>query len=444
MTERPTDHCDILIVGGGAAGVAAAASLAARGFSVELVEQRAALGGAFHRQPASGAALGRHDRRRLARWSSALGALASAGTRIRLRHGFLGLDGDGLALIENRETHVVFPVRARAIILAVGALERIRPRPGWQLGGVMTAGGLQMLLKESGRVPDGDILIAGTGPLTLALAADLARAGRPAIAVVEAGDPFAHPASALRLIGHPGLMFEAAGHLARLALAPTRWLRGASLTAVEKRDGRLVATILERRGGHRRIGADIVALHDGIRPNDFGLPSTGGPEPYVVRAGDCREALGIRAAGADGVRAAAEVAAALAGHSAPREDGAVARQRRLQATLGALFAPVRRDEGLAALPDDTVICRCEGRTAGELRALLSGPDLPGLREIKLNGRFGMGVCQGRFCSDVISELAAPAHSSDTTPAPLRGRDRWPLRPVTISALTAQDRDMQGD
>jgi NADPH-dependent 2,4-dienoyl-CoA reductase/sulfur reductase-like enzyme len=127
----------------------------------------------------------------------------------RLRHVFLGVDTDGLVLLDDRSGGRVRTVRTRAVIVAVGAVERVLPRPGWQLDGVVTAGGLQMLIKETGEAPRGDIVIAGNGPLAVALAADLARLGRPPVAVVEAGDPLARPLAALRMAAFPGLVAEA-------------------------------------------------------------------------------------------------------------------------------------------------------------------------------------------------------------------------------------------
>lgn len=435
--DRPADIvCDALVVGGGAAGVAAAVELCRAGLNVELVEQRPALGGAYYRQPAGGATGTRPGSRRARQWSRLLDELRGAGVTPRECHVFLGVDTDSLALLDDRKGGRVRTVRTRAVIVAVGAVERVLPRPGWQLEGVVTAGGLQMLIKESGEAPTGSVLIVGNGPLTVALAADLARLGRPAVAVIEAGDPMTRPSAALRMAAFPGLVAEAAADLTRMHAAGTPWLRGSRLTTITREDGRLLASIEDRNGASRQIRADIVALHDGIRPNHFGLPATTRDGLVVLHAGDCREALGVSSAEADGRAAAREAVALLSGAAAQRHAPEVTRQRRVQAVLASLFRPIRDDGGLAALPDETVLCRCEGRTVGQLRAMLTEPDPVGAREIKLNGRFGMGPCQGRFCADNVQALVSAVRPASQT-VPL-SRDRWPARPVLISALAAEE------
>jgi hypothetical protein len=87
-----------------------------------------------------------------------------------------------------------------------------------------------------------------------------------------------------------------------------------------------------------------------------------------------------------------------------------------------------------------LLCRCEQKSVGELRALLDGNDCPSPREIKLNGRFCMGACQGRFCADAVADLMASARPGTSRPlvADLTGR-RWPIRPASIASIVADDR-----
>lgn len=460
---------DVLVVGAGPAGMAAAAALAGSRLSLLWIDQRPTCGGAIHRQPATaeGSGEGRSFAAPSARaqWRRLSAAVAASGAQLRGRHHFLGLDSDGVALIEDRAAARVHGLKPRAILLAVGAVERVLPRRGGQLPGVRTAGGMQVMLKETGEAPKGRIVIAGNGPLTVALAAQLVAAGNPPLAVIEAGDPLrAGPGAgmaALALLRRPRVLAEAGRYLAALHRAGVPWLRGRRVTDIRQAGEALAIDFIDASGRAGTFEADHLALHDGIRPNRFGLPEAG-ETPLVVHAGDCREALGAAAAEADGTAAARRIAGILGGGLGGGlgdglgggrgivDDAAIRRERAVQAALARMFAPAG-SAPLADLPDDTVLCRCEGRTVGDLRALLAQDGGLSPREIKLNGRFAMGACQGRFCGDnVMTVLAALA--GETAPLPteslpteslavelLTGR-RWPVRPVAIAALIADQRD----
>jgi thioredoxin reductase len=431
-------ECDVLVVGGGPAGVAAAIELSAAGLAAALVEQGAALGGAIHRQPADAF----RDRPvALPQWRRLAKAVAASRFPIHTRCVFLGVDSNGLCLVEDRGRGVVSVVRTSAVVLAVGAVERVLPRPGAELPGVTTTGGLQVMLKETGRAPLGRILIAGNGPLNIALAAQLAGRGNPPLAVLETGMPLLRPVAASALVRHPRLAIEALGYLRLVGAGGVAVRQGTALAAIEKgRGNELVAVTVGRDGATASMTVDHVALHDGIRPNSFGLPEmedATSRTPFVVHAGDCREALGARSAEADGRRAARVVIARLRG-AAPdvaRLDAIVARERSAQHVIARLFNPTNRANEPAEWPAGAMLCRCEQRSVGDLRALLAGNDIPSPREIKLNGRFCMGSCQGRFCADAVAELMALARPDAPRPlvTDLTGL-RWPIRPTSIASL----------
>lgn len=440
MASLPALHeCDVLVVGGGPAGVAAATELSARGLSVQLVEQGARLGGAIHRQPATpGTAPAR-----LAvqpQWARLSRAVAVAKLSAHTGCVFLGVDSDGLSLVEDRRSGLVSAVRVSAVVVAVGAVERIRPRPGTELPGVTTAGGIQVMLKETGRAPQGRILVAGNGPLTIALAAQLARCGNPPLAVLEAGDPLRHLAAVLALMRHPRLVREALGYLRAMRASGTSWQRGTVLSAIARHGSDLVATTIDRAGGKKSLIVDRIALHDGIRPNSFGLPKAAGEikgTPFVIHAGDCREALGAVSAEADGRRAARIVVARLRGNAGDvlRLEATIARERSAQHVLARLFAPRNTANDPGDWHDDALLCQCERKSVADLRALLGGGDQLSPREIKLNGRFCMGACQGRFCADAVAELIATERPGTPRPGiPDLTGQRWPLRPVSIASI----------
>ena len=428
----------IIVIGAGPAGLAAAAELARAGLDCVLVDQRATVGGAIHRQPA-------HPSRAIPvsliarrRFESLVQGIATPRVQFRGQSHFLGVDGDGFALIEDRASHRVEKCPAKAIILATGAVEKIRPVQGWELPGVSTAGGMQVMLKETGIAPQGRILLAGNGPLLVALAAQLIRAGNSPLALVEAANPMARSFAALGLLGHPGLLAEAAGFTLDVLRSGLPWMRGAYLVRIKKAGSALAAVVRQSDGRETVLEVDRIALHDGIRENRIGLPPTNlQGSPIIVHAGDCRQTLGAPAAVADGARAGRQVAALIEGQACDMAslERRLARQIAAQKRLARIFSPVVSLPPLKDLPDDTVICRCEGSTVGSLKALLSVKDGLSGREVKHNGRFAMGNCQGRFCAANTAALMAELRPDlpEASEADLTGR-RWPIRPVSIAAL----------
>lgn len=433
---------DVLVIGGGPAGIAAALAISAAGLAVELCEQRPQLGGAIYRRPIEGARHVALPALLAGRWRRLAERLAAAKVSIRTTCAFLGIDSSGLALIENRQERRVDRWRVKAVILACGAIERVLPRPGWQLAGVSTVGGLQVMMKETGNPPAGRVLLAGSGPLLLAAAAQMSALGNPPVAIVEAGNPSALAGESLRLLKHPRLLSEATAYLLSLRRQRLPWRRATSLMAIERSEDALVATLETQNGQIERLVVDRIGLHDGLRPNDFGLQGdemTETEAPIVIKAGDCREVLGAIAAEADGYRAGTKAASLLRKKAmeTSRYDKAVRRERNAQASIAKLFRPTDGAAALTRLPDEVVLCRCEGRTVGQLRAMVDSVDPMSAREIKLNGRFSMGACQGRFCAEWTLELIAALRSERSPPAiaELTGR-RWPIRPVSLQALAA--------
>ncbi|MDO8248273.1 MAG: FAD-dependent oxidoreductase, partial [Rhodoferax sp.] len=423
---------DILVIGGGPAGVAAATDLAEMGFTVLLAEQRDGLGGAIHR-PFVGegqsplAVLGRHRRN----WQRLQQKVVQAGSRITTQFEtvFLGVDGDARFLLDDRRAGRVISLQPQAVVLALGAVERVLPRPGWELPGVSTAGGMQVQLKETGEAPKGPILVAGTGPLSLALAAQLTAAGNPPVEVLERGQPFraalAHVGAAIDGLRSWANMAEGLGYGARLLRAGVPYRTGCTVTAIEPVAEGLRVTSQHDNGAINHHHVRHLALHDGLTCNNTGLPTQSIAGVFVVRAGDCREVLGAEGAVSDGRRAAQLVAKQLGRPSREAAfDLQLSAARRTQNAIWRLFeAPA-----LSPTPD-TVICRCEGLRRADFDGLKG---VQSAREIRLVGRFGMGACQGRFCARAVKDIAAEV-AVNFEPGDLGGTTlRWPLRPVSVA------------
>lgn len=432
MTQSP----DVLVIGAGPAGLAAVAELARCGLTSLLVEQRDQVGGAIYRRYAGAGShtlvLPEHHRRRR---DALMQGLSEAGPRITqlLQSVLIGVDRDGRVLIDNRPLGRVQSVRPKAVILAVGTVERVAPREGWELPGVVTAGGMQVLFKETGRAPKGPILLAGSGPLLLALAAQLAAAGNAPLAVLEQAQPLASVwwqgravLQAMRSWPH---VQEATLYARELWRARVPYLTGWCVARVAADGAGLLVTAQHSSGLQRQYQVQHLALHDGLSPNTTGLPVPGQSEAgCTVHAGDCREVLGASAAVDDGRRAALQVVRYLGRPCPdhPQLEQAMVQARRTQAALAQLF------QTPPTVPTaNTVLCRCEGLHRADFdRLQVAGS----ARELRLVGRFGMGACQGRYCAHAVSALAHE-HGIEFDPAALNGDvPRWPMRPVALTAL----------
>ena len=441
LAQQP---CDVLVVGGGPAGLSAAIAAAEAGAQVVLLDERAAPGGQYAKPLAPSHATDAPDppfRLGIALRHRA----AQAGVRIETDApvwAAFAPDEIG-ALLRGRA--VLF--RPRRLILATGAHERPVPLPGWTLPGVMTTGGLQGLVRAHRVCPGERVLIAGSGPLNLQLACALVAAGVPPVAVVEAAPRprLTQWRAAWRMLRTaPGLTLEGIDMLVRLRRAgvPVWW--GTQLDALEG-DGR----VQRARVAGRAVAVDVVALNLGFQPEVALARALGLPHRFVDRglghletATDAagRAAAAVFAVG-DGARlGGAQVALAhgrLAGLAAARDLGfaapeppaarrALRRALVFQDALAALFPPPQF--AAAALADTTLVCRCEEVTAGRIRSALAA-GLASLPAVKKATRAGMGRCQGRFCAATVARLCPDLPDADAFAAP-----RAPVRPTPAAPL----------
>ncbi|WP_262418263.1 FAD-dependent oxidoreductase [Streptomyces sp. SP2-10] len=458
MAERPR----LAVVGAGPAGLAAALTAAARGVQVVLVDAADQAGGQFYRQPA--AALGarrpralHHQWRTWERLRAGLERHREAGRITALTdHHVWCVARDpasgafGVHALRGPAQDEGTVVRADAVLLATGGYERVLPFPGWTLPGVVTAGGAQAMLKGGLVLPGRTAVVAGTGPLLLPVATGLAAAGARVAALVESAGPAALLRRAPALAAQPGKLAEGAGYAARLLRHGVRVLPRSAVVAAHG-TGRLDAVTVAaldrdgtlRPGGTRRIRCDTLAVGHGMLPHTdlaetLGCTLSGTSVrvdaeqrtdvPGVWAAGEATGVGGAALALAEGHIAGGSAAARLHGTAPdPRRWAAAARARtRLREFATALDAVYAPPAGWAdRVPDDTVVCRCEEVTAGEVRGAVELLGAGDLRTVKLLSRAGMGWCQGRMCAPAVAGL---------TGCPLTAGRRPLARPVPLGVL----------
>lgn len=458
---------DLAVIGAGPAGLAAATLAAELGLAVALLDEQEGPGGQIYRgieraQPAMRGILG---------GDYAHGAgLAEAARRSQVDY----LPGAAVWNV-SRDLAVSFSrengsrtIRARHVLIATGAVERPVPIPGWTLPGVMTAGALQIMLKSSGLVAEGRVVLAGSGPLLLLVASQYAKAGAPPAAVVETVparrylEALPHLAGALRAAGY---LTKGLGLMRTLARTGVAIHRGASDLRVEGGE-RVTGLSFRQRGRRRTLEADVVALHQGVVPNQQITRLLGCEHEFDTRqrcfrpvlddwlmtsldgvsvAGDGGGIGGAKAAEHAGRVAACGIAHRLGALSDAERDAraapsraALARDLAIRPFLETLYQP---PEEVLAPGDDVMVCRCEEVTAGALREAVA-LGCPGPNQAKSFLRCGMGPCQGRICGLTVTEVIAAARDRDPGEVGYY-RIRPPLKPLTLAELAALDEEEEG-
>lgn len=446
-----TTHVDVLVIGAGPAGLAAADRAAQAGLRVLIIDENTRAGGQISRLPFRGA-------------PSPIESLRE-GIEFRGRTQCLGFLGDRTVAIDREGIGSI--VRARAVLVATGSTERVYPIPGWTKPGVMTAGAGQTFLKGSGRFPYRRVVVAGTGPLLLAAASQLVEAGVEVVAVVEATMPRPTQAlSFLRVLSGRSILLEGAAYVARLLGARTRILPGRAVTAIEGdrsvtgvRISRVDRDWEVRPGRDRLIGCDAVLFSQGFS-SSLDLTAQAGADiawnelmqtwepvrdtdlrtsvPGVWAAGDCAGIGGSKIAAFEGELAGAAIAAELTGERTDERRIArvrrdLARLARFRRGMDEVFRVGAEVPELAA--DTTIVCRCQETTAGEIRAAVDA-GCGSLQGVKLWTRAGMGICQGRTCSPLIEAIVTGRVADPRSVLREAPRPRFPVRPASARVLQA--------
>ena len=449
MSELSSSY-DLIVIGAGPAGLAAASTAARAGLSTLLLDENQGVGGQIYRgitaNPVRNRAILGDDYwagTALANEAKASGAQIVNGATVWSldRSLTVGISIAGQARL----------LQAGRVIVATGSLERPFPIPGWTLPGVMTAGAVQTALKGQGLLPTGRIVLAGNGPLLWLLAAQIMRAGGRIEAMIDTTMALNWLRAALHL---PDFLlspyFRKGLKLVREVKAKVAVQGAQEISAVG--DGRLREVVADGR----RIPADLLLLHQGVVPN-VNLAMAAGAEhrwdarqlcfvPVLDR--DFQSSVpGIAVAG-DGAGIAGGTAAvergriaAIAAVRALRPDVSVPdpqllrqklqREEMGRAFLDELYRPIpslRQPEG------DTLACRCEEVTAAQVRDM-ARLGCEGPNQMKAFLRCGMGPCQGRLCGLTVTELIAEERG--TSPAEVGYyRLRPPVKPITLAELAS--------
>ncbi len=449
----------VAIVGAGPAGIRAAETLVAAGLHPTVIDEGARAGGQIYRRPPDG----------FVRSPETL--YGSEAGKARALHGlFDRLVADGRVAHRPRSSVLAiaggrllalgesgrFEVPYDRLIIATGATDRLAPVPGWQNPGVYSLGATQIALKAQGVTMGRRIVLAGSGPLLTLVAVQLLAAGADLAAVLDTASMATQMQGASGMAARPLVALRGVVMRARLGRL---YHAGVTLEGIDADARGPVAVRWRDAGGReRRTDCDMVGLGWHLRA-ETQLADLAGCAfewnetwaqwlPRGDRFGRAVEGVylagdGLRLLGADGAEVAGRLAAAACledlGRPAPDTAADLRRLARLERFAEGVARAFPWPAAMVrALPDETVVCRCEGVTAGTLRETV---DYAGaeVNRVKSIGRVGMGRCQGRYCHMAEAELVAGRAGLRVADAG-RLRGQAPVRPAPIGAWMAESED----
>lgn len=455
------NHYQLLIIGAGPAGLAAATTAANHGISCALLDEQPEPGGQIYR------------------------SIESLPNSNAEKLGTEYLRGKDLALAFRESDASYFPetkvwslndqrqvgishkgenriITAEQILVASGAMERPVPFSGWTLPGVMQAGAGQILFKSAGVIPSDGVVLAGSGPLLLLLAWQYMQLGVNIKAMLDV-TPLSNHLLALPKLPRALL----AHHYLTKGLVYQRDLKRAGVTSKigvsqlrAEGDGVLQSVSYRHFGRERGIETDLLLTHFGVIPHiwltqaadckhvwdssqqcwrpehdQWGNTSVDG----ILVAGDGAAINGARSAEHAGRLAGLQALYALGVLTEDERDQQSVNERKwmeddrhIRPFLEAYFA-IPQDM-LATKDKETIICRCEEITAGQVREAVEQGHCNS-NDVKFITRCGMGACQGRQCSNAVAHIVADA-GGEAVSVKSHYRGRPPVTPLTLGQLAA--------
>ena len=452
-------HYQLAVIGAGPAGLAAATVAAEQGIEVAVIDEQVAPGGQIYRAMES---IPQHRARQLGdeyqRGRELVSAFRASSANYFPETQVWSLNGRReIGLLQQGRASTV---TADQVVIASGAMERPVPFPGWTLPGVMNAGAGQILFKAHGIVPGDGVVLAGSGPLLLLLAWQYLHAGVGVKALLDVTPMMNH------LYALPGLPRALlAGHYITKGMRYKRDLKRAGISTLHnvrslraQGEDSLQAVSFLHSGREQSLETAVLLVHFGVIPHT-----------QLGRVAGCRHVWddsqlcwrphldGWGRTSVDGILVAGD-GGGIGGARTAEHAGRVAAFQALYA-LGVLDRTTRQrlarndrkwmreeshirpfleaffrisDDMLQVVDDDTLVCRCEDVSAGQIRAAVADGHRD-TNQVKFLTRCGMGPCQGRQCGEAVSHIVAVA-SGQAIQDIGHYRERPPVNPLTLGQL----------
>ncbi|MDV6250536.1 NAD(P)/FAD-dependent oxidoreductase [Vibrio sp. EA2] len=449
---------DVVIVGSGLAGMAAAKEFANLGIRYLVVEENRHLGGQLIRKQPGQPPLDKFQDKVKKAGFQLVDDFAE-NTNILRNSRILGIFGDQNIYLEDAQgkTHLI---ESRFILLATGGREKFMPFKGWTLPGVISFGGCQVMMKSSGILPGKNTVIAGGGPLLYVLSGQILRHGGKIPLILDRSSMI----DKMKFLKLMPPQWSKIGQVVQDMSTITRHFTPmhSQHAVVEARgDGQLEEVVYAKLDKHGKfipdtehtVSADSLAIGQGLVANTELASGAGCDVRYSDQLGGWIVATDSRLkTSKDSIYAAGEITGIGGGEQSLREgelaalviaeqlghlsDATETRIKQLQHFRSSQLGFNKFISELSSVPtpawedvaDDTVICRCEDITMGDIRkAMELGLDSVSL--LKRGTRIGMGRCQGRTCSPILNDILTANNLTATSTSV-----RFPVKPVNLISL----------
>ena len=455
---------DLVVLGAGPAGVAAANVASKEGAEVVIIDENSSAGGQIYRAPPNefqpqnsfkSDEFREGEKQRNILENSNLTAL--------FKHRVWSVSSD--LVVSTVGPNGLSSWHTRSLIIANGALERIIPFPGWTIPGVIGLAASTILLKSQYVLPGQSTVVAGCGPLLIAVANGIIKSGGKVSAIIDLNSKSDWIKAFPRLLSRPDQLFKGMSWFANIMKAGIKLYGGHAVTNTKQVDNVLrisiapinsAGSILDSKN-QKIVEGDCLAIGHGLFPSTeitrllkakhIYDPYKGGWVPLIDD--DFRSSIpGVYIAGdATGISGAfsAVQKGRIAGMAAVRDLNVMSSQKykaKIKSELIILKknenfgkAAVRlmkfRPELIQTITSETIVCRCEDVFRSEIdEAIESGAR--DMNQLKAWTRCGMGPCQGRTCSEAIEAILASKVGSRELAGQWTGRT--PLRPVPIEQI----------
>jgi NADPH-dependent 2,4-dienoyl-CoA reductase/sulfur reductase-like enzyme len=455
---------NVVIIGAGPAGLSASLAAAAAGAPVLLIDSNPRLGGQYWRMSADDFQ-DQHNQHFDLDTGLLLINAVKARKEIEVWSGsqiWSATNKDGkntLRVIYQGKERIV---NTENLILCTGAYDRTLPFPGWDIPGVMTPGGVQSLLKGHGVLAGKRVVVAGSGPFLLPVAAGVVKAGGSVVALLEANKSRRWLTSFFVLLENTSKIKEAFYYIKTISEAKVRARFGQAVIAAHAAsNGELESVDIAKIDRNFRIKkvqnikCDVAAIGWGFTADTSLAGSLGCNQLVAKDDGVVVWVDGEQQTSIPGVFAAGEITG-IGGSDLSMAEGVIAgisaakfvgcnvevlkahrkRRAKRQRFANALIRAYPIKPGWKSwLRDETIICRCEEVCLSDLKHSINELGATDSRTAKLLTRCGMGLCQGRICGRFVVDLVAnELNLSPTDTDRISAVNRPIITPIPLGVL----------